>query len=292
MVNDGNLFPSGEDFTQRMRLPASGSISPSSASMEGVKLHGIFRWRKSSQPEIATGFIHQWLESSVSEWIVTEQNRGILSHLKEMQRPNLRVELGSQRCSRECICKSSVIFRAQVGTQVLSCFCTQTKNSSWYFDVLGRSLSCFVSIVVVFILEYLITSHIYPKLNLLLLVHPSTPNHPNLPVHHVAVVFGWRFSQHRDSRSQSARKIAGRLVKIFCKLWPKSCINRPFESLQKKWWKCFQLFWGVGNHLKIFWTKYPKNHQTSNISFSRFCICNLKVFQQSRNQVLGCAKFT
>ena len=59
-----------------------------------------------------------------------------------------------------------------------SCFFSHTKNSSWYFDVLGRSLSCFVSFIVAFILEYLITSHIYPKLNLLLFVHPSNSQPP------------------------------------------------------------------------------------------------------------------
>lgn len=53
---DGDLFPSGEDCTQSMRLPASGSISPSSASMEGVKLHGIFRWTYYQQ-ETTTRFL-------------------------------------------------------------------------------------------------------------------------------------------------------------------------------------------------------------------------------------------
>lgn len=39
-------------------------------------------------------------------------------------------------------------FKEQVGIQVLSCFFSHTKNSSWYFDVLGRSLSCIVSFAV------------------------------------------------------------------------------------------------------------------------------------------------
>ena len=117
-----------------------------------------------------------------------------------------------------------------------SCFFSHTKNLSWYFDVLGRSLSCFVSFIDVFILEYLITSHIYLKLNLSLWCTPSK-TFGCITLHYLKLLksrcFGWRFSQRRDSRSQSARKIAGRLVKIFCKLWPKSCINGPFESLQK-----------------------------------------------------------